>query len=211
MSCKYRIDSLRLRSNQVCKTRAWFGFHSEYFYVRSNVRWYANAVLYKCYRACIFNMTASLRFSHTVRTHHKHATLWCFWLRMTAGVSPWSKIESREPLCMCKPIIRHDLKVWLTTCVLQEYASLIVITGRSQWPRGLRHELSSLDRTLGSWVSVPLTAWMFRVCMRLFCVYVVLCLGSGLATGWSLVQGVLLTMYRLRNWKKADTVQQMGL
>jgi hypothetical protein len=29
------------------------------------------------------------------------------------------------------------------------------------------------------------------VCMRLFCVCVVLCLGSGLVTGWSLVQGVL--------------------
>jgi hypothetical protein len=32
---------------------------------------------------------------------------------------------------------------------------------------------------------------MFDVCMRLFCVYVVLCLGSGLATSWSLAQGVL--------------------
>jgi hypothetical protein len=29
------------------------------------------------------------------------------------------------------------------------------------------------------------------VCVRLFCVCVVLCVGSGLATGWSLVQGVL--------------------
>jgi hypothetical protein len=29
------------------------------------------------------------------------------------------------------------------------------------------------------------------VCVRLFCVCVILCLGSGLATGWSLVQGVL--------------------
>jgi hypothetical protein len=28
-------------------------------------------------------------------------------------------------------------------------------------------------------------------CVRLFCVCVVLCLGSGLATGWSLVQGAL--------------------
>jgi hypothetical protein len=35
-------------------------------------------------------------------------------------------------------------------------------------------ELSSLARTLGS--------WMFCVCMRLFCVSVVLCLRSGLAT-----------------------------
>jgi hypothetical protein len=32
---------------------------------------------------------------------------------------------------------------------------------------------------------------MFGVCMRLFCVYVVLCLGRGLATSRSLVQGVL--------------------
>jgi hypothetical protein len=30
-----------------------------------------------------------------------------------------------------------------------------------------------------------------EVCLRLFYVCVVLCLGSGLATGWSLVQGVL--------------------
>jgi hypothetical protein len=29
------------------------------------------------------------------------------------------------------------------------------------------------------------------VCVRLFCVCIVLCVGSGLATGWSLVQGVL--------------------
>jgi hypothetical protein len=53
---------------------------------------------------------------------------------------------------------------------------------RSQQPRGLRHELSSLTRALGSWVQIPLKAWMFVVCMRLFCVCVVLCLGSGLAT-----------------------------
>jgi hypothetical protein len=39
------------------------------------------------------------------------------------------------------------------------------------------------------------------VCVRLFCVSVVLCVGSGLATGWPPVQGVLPTVYRLRNWK----------
>jgi hypothetical protein len=47
---------------------------------------------------------------------------------------------------------------------------------RSQWPRGLRHELSSLVRTLDR---------------EFYCVFV---LGSGLATGWSLVQGVLLNV-----------------
>jgi hypothetical protein len=32
---------------------------------------------------------------------------------------------------------------------------------------------------------------MFGVCLRLFCVCVVLCLGRGLVTGWSLAQRVL--------------------
>jgi hypothetical protein len=72
---------------------------------------------------------------------------------------------------------------------------------RPQWSRCLRHELSSFARKLGSWVRIPLKAWMFGVCMRLFCVCVVLCLGSGLAMGWSLVQGVLPSVKKwLRNW-----------
>jgi hypothetical protein len=33
-------------------------------------------------------------------------------------------------------------------------------SGRSQWPRRLRRELSSLARTLGSWVLIPLKACM---------------------------------------------------
>jgi hypothetical protein len=47
------------------------------------------------------------------------------------------------------------------------------------------------------------------VCVRLFCVYVVLCVGSGLATGWSPAQGVLPTVYRLRNWKSKQSPQGM--
>jgi hypothetical protein len=30
--------------------------------------------------------------------------------------------------------------------------------GRLQWPRGLKHELSSLTRMMGSWVPMPLKA-----------------------------------------------------
>jgi hypothetical protein len=37
------------------------------------------------------------------------------------------------------------------------------------------------------------------VCVRLFCVCVVLCVGSGLTTGRSPVEGVLPTVYKLRN------------
>jgi hypothetical protein len=42
-------------------------------------------------------------------------------------------------------------------------------SGRSQWPRGLRHEQSSLARTLGSWARILLDAWMS------VCVYLCLC------------------------------------
>jgi hypothetical protein len=40
-----------------------------------------------------------------------------------------------------------------------------LILRRSQWPRGLRNELSSPAQTLGSWVRIPLEAWMF-VCVH---------------------------------------------
>jgi hypothetical protein len=35
-------------------------------------------------------------------------------------------------------------------------------------------------------------------CVRLFYVCIVLCVGTGLATGWSSVQGVLSTVYRIK-------------
>jgi hypothetical protein len=60
---------------------------------------------------------------------------------------------------------------------------LIRYIGWSQCPRGLRHELSSPARTLVSWVRIPLKAWMY-VCIYSVS-YVVLCVGSGLATGRS--------------------------
>jgi hypothetical protein len=42
------------------------------------------------------------------------------------------------------------------------------------------------------------------ICVCLFCLCVVLCVGSGLATGWSPVQGVLPTVYKLRNQKSGQ-------
>jgi hypothetical protein len=61
--------------------------------------------------------------------------------------------------------------------------------------------LSSLARTLGSWVLILHKAWMFGMCMCLFCVCVVLCLGRGLATSWPLAQGVLPFVKWSWNWK----------
>jgi hypothetical protein len=44
-------------------------------------------------------------------------------------------------------------------------------------------------RKPGSWVRIPHKAWIFGMCMCLFCVCLVLCLDGGLATGWSPAQG----------------------
>jgi hypothetical protein len=48
------------------------------------------------------------------------------------------------------------------------------------------------------------------VCVRLFCVCVVLCVGRGLATGWSPAQGVLPTVYRFRKTEKKAKAQRKG-
>jgi hypothetical protein len=65
---------------------------------------------------------------------------------------------------------------------------------RTRWPRGLRHEPSSLARSLRSWVRIPLEEWISVYAFML-------CLCYSVATGWSPVQGVIPTVYRLRNWK----------
>jgi hypothetical protein len=69
---------------------------------------------------------------------------------------------------------------------------------RSQWQCGLRYEMSSLAQTLGSFVRIPLKVWMF-VCV--YSVFVLTCVDSGLATGWTPVQGVLPTKNKKLKWK----------
>jgi hypothetical protein len=59
------------------------------------------------------------------------------------------------------------------------------------------------DRSNAGVVSSNPTRGM-DVCVRLFCVYVVLCVNRRLVTGWSPFQGVLPTVYRLRNWKSGQ-------
>jgi hypothetical protein len=49
-----------------------------------------------------------------------------------------------------------------------EFINLMTPDGRLQWPRGLRHELSSPARSLGSWVRIPLKAWMFVCAYSVF-------------------------------------------
>jgi hypothetical protein len=75
----------------------------------------------------------------------------------------------------------------------------VMVSSRSQWPRGRRDDMSSPARTLGSWVRIPLKARTF-VCV--YSVFVLSCTGSGLTTGWIPHPRVLPTMYRIKKLKK---------
>jgi hypothetical protein len=55
-----------------------------------------------------------------------------------------------------------------------EIMDLYYQTGRSQRSRGLRHDLSSLTRTLESCVRIPLKAWM-SVCAFVLCLWCDVC------------------------------------
>jgi hypothetical protein len=50
----------------------------------------------------------------------------------------------------------------------------------SQWPSGLRNELSSLPWTPDPWVRIPLRVWMFSVCV--VCTFVCVCVCDELIT-----------------------------
>ncbi|KDR18362.1 hypothetical protein L798_07486 [Zootermopsis nevadensis] len=65
----------------------------------------------------------------------------------------------------------------------------------------------SAASSLGPWVRIPLKPWMV-VCVFLCCA--VLCTGRGLATGRSLIQGVLPNVYR-SSQRKAGTCSAQAL
>jgi hypothetical protein len=70
-------------------------------------------------------------------------------------------------------LIKHNatkyrgFEVWIH--LLLVLISTPYADGRSQRPRCLKHEMSSPARTLGSWVRIPLKAWM-SVCVYSLCV-----------------------------------------
>jgi hypothetical protein len=65
---------------------------------------------------------------------------------------------------------------------------------QSKWLLDSRYEMFSRAETMGLWARIPLKAWM-SVCIYSVCV--VLCVGSGLATGWSPGQGVLSSVCKI--------------
>jgi hypothetical protein len=71
---------------------------------------------------------------------------------------------------------------------------LFIVVKDSGRPRGLSLEMSSAAQTLESWVRTPLEAWL-STCV--YSVFVSSCVGSGLATCSSPLQGILSTVYKI--------------
>jgi hypothetical protein len=82
------------------------------------------------------------------------------------------KICSIQPSSQLVNSLRKFIN-WVDFDVLT--VMILLRWSRSQWSRALRHELSSLARTVGSWVCISLETWMS--------VLILPCVGSGLATG----------------------------
>jgi hypothetical protein len=106
------------------------------------------------------------RFHFTIRKSSYHSTKFIAWYT--------DRVLKRATNCPC--VSETDF-LWCTARLMILY--LMKYKGkdymcRSQWPRGLRHELSSLARTLGSWVRNPLKAWM-SVCAFIMCLCCPLC------------------------------------
>jgi hypothetical protein len=79
------------------------------------------------------------------------------------------------PESCCKTRMLPLLLLVGQLCGLAQFCCGNIHTGRSQWPRSLRHELSSIAWTLGSWVRIPLKAWTSVLCAFILCLCCSLC------------------------------------
>jgi hypothetical protein len=72
---------------------------------------------------------------------------------------------------------------------------------RSYRPRGLRHDLVSLARTLGSWVRISLKVWMSVLCALNLCLCCSVCRQRP-SDGLIPIQAVLQIVYRNKKSKR---------
>jgi hypothetical protein len=97
-------------------------------------------------------------------------------------------------------IFLNSFEPFIESCRTVPVFSLSAISAdhscRAVWGMNHLHPLEHWDRVFES------RSRHGYLCVRLFCVCLVLCIVSGLATGWSTVQGILSTVYTIKNLKK---------
>jgi hypothetical protein len=79
-----------------------------------------------------------------------------------AGITDEMWRNETMSLSKLRPAAAVPVSCWYCDITLRHMYRLICYNTdcRSQWPRGLKHELYSLVRKLGSWVRIPLKAWI---------------------------------------------------
>jgi hypothetical protein len=81
---------------------------------------------------------------------------------------------------------------WVEKLEIQKRAKINISENMLQ--ADLRHKIPSSAVTMGSWVRIQLEAWMY---VWFYYACVLSCIDSGLATGWSPVQGALSNVYKI--------------
>jgi hypothetical protein len=87
------------------------------------------------------------------------------------------EVESRDSESILHAGL-HKLEIFIE-CISRRgnsfLSSSILGLSRSQWPRGLRLELSSLAQMFRSWVQIPLKVRMAVLCSFILCLYCSVC------------------------------------
>jgi hypothetical protein len=92
------------------------------------------------------------------------------------------KLCRKQLSCVCKNSICHSSNFIILLKIHRDFQNFfnslhfgVSDERRSQWPRGLRHVLSSLARKLGSWVRIQLEAWKSLLCAFILCLCCSMC------------------------------------
>jgi hypothetical protein len=98
--------------------------------------------------------------------HKSHMTAWDRTRASAVGSGLLTAWAMSRPCFHLYSTVRHIC--YLFTSVFFDSVEVYLIICRSQWPHGLRHELSSPAQTLEFWFRIPLDAWM-SVCVYPMC------------------------------------------
>jgi hypothetical protein len=136
----------------------------------------------QCRLVCDYSLSAENIAAYLSETFGNH---------LPNNTAPWLRRRQYESH-LCEGVTSH-----------KEFAVISSYNRRSQWPQGLRHELSSPPRTLGSCVRIPLEACM--------CVFILFVLSYVQRAALRHADPPSKESYRLykrsRNWKTAKAQQ----
>jgi hypothetical protein len=110
---------------------------------------------------------------------------------------PWNYKSRlmRSPCCLCIPPSTFE---WLNQSLL----NLVCISWHRPITVAPRSKAWTVFARSNAGIVVSNPTQGMDVCVRLFCVCAVLCVGTGLATVWSPARGVLPTVYTIKKLKK---------